>query len=116
GDSTLLVPPFGSVAADTHHGPLAFRATLEGVDVPSLERLIPESTRGGRSQQAVVNAAVRPLERQARRAAGWFLVRIAALGLAGGALGVVAFGRRSWRPGARTALRGARGAAPRAAA
>jgi len=107
GDSTLLVPPFGSVAADTHHGPLAFRATLEGVDVPSLERLITESTRGGRSQQAVVNAAVRPLERQARRAAGWFLVRIAALGLAGGALGVVAFGRRSWRLAARTTLGGA---------
>jgi hypothetical protein len=106
GDSTLTVPPFGAVTADTHDGPLAFRATLEGVDVPALGRLITESTRGGRSQQAVLNSAVRPLERQARRAAGWFLLRTALLGVAGGALGVLAFRRRSWRVALRTTLGG----------
>jgi predicted phosphodiesterase len=105
------VPPFGSVAADTHLGPIAFRATLDGVDVPALSRLIERSASGlgrsgSRTQAQALAEAVDPLERQARTAVAWFMVRVALLGLAGGAAAVVLFGRRSRRLAGRTALGG----------
>jgi predicted phosphodiesterase len=110
GSSTLAVPPFGSVAADTHVGPIAFRATLDGVDVPALSRLIDEGsttgTRGARTQEQVLAETVAPLERQARTAVAWFMVKVALLGLAGGAAGVLVFGRRSRRRFLRTGLGG----------
>src|SRR6266540_3215885 len=42
GSSRLAVPPFGSVSARTHHGPLQFRATLDDVDVAQLNRALNE--------------------------------------------------------------------------
>jgi predicted phosphodiesterase len=111
GSSTLAVPPFGSVAARTHLGPVAFTATLEGVDVPALSRLIERGstrgTRGPRTSEQALAETVTPLERAARRAVGWFLAKVALLGLAGGAAAVLVFGRRSRRLFLRSLLGGA---------
>jgi len=115
GTSRLAAPPFGSVSARTHQGPIAFRATVDDVDVKRLGRLLegspgpPEGAGGpqggapegkaapGGPRFAELEATLGPLEDQARRAATGFLVRIAVLGLAGGLAGVLAFRRRTRR-------------------
>jgi predicted phosphodiesterase len=107
GTSALDVPPFGSVSARTHHGPLAFRARLDGVDVSALGRLIAEGASGGRSPEAALAATVGPLEREARRAVAWFLLRVTLIGVAGGLAATVLFPRRTWAVAGRTALGGA---------
>ncbi|HJW60995.1 MAG TPA: metallophosphoesterase, partial [Actinomycetota bacterium] len=43
GSSRLAAPPFGSVSARTHQGPLAFRATIDDIDVKRLGRLLEGS-------------------------------------------------------------------------
>jgi predicted phosphodiesterase len=43
GSSRLAAPPFGSVSARTHQGPLAFRATIDDVDVKRLGQLLEGS-------------------------------------------------------------------------
>jgi predicted phosphodiesterase len=99
GSSRLAAPPFGSVSARTHRGPLAFRATIDDVDVPRLGRLLegsPGPDPGG-PRLAELEATLGPLERQARRAASGFVLRIAGLGLAGGLAAVVLFPRRTRR-------------------
>ena len=96
GSSRLAVPPFGSVQAHTHHGPLAFRASLDDVDVPALGELIDHSPTSGPLSTNALEATLRPLEEQARHAAVLFLLRIVGLGLLGGAAAVVLFPRRSW--------------------
>ena len=106
GSSTLAAPPFGSVSAGTHLGPVAFTATLDGVDVNGLGRLLNEGTRDGRAGEAALYATLDPLEASAREAVSRFLVRIAVLGLLGGVAGVVLFRRRTWRRVARTTLGG----------
>jgi predicted phosphodiesterase len=111
GSSRLAAPPFGSVSARTHQGPLAFRATIDDVDVQRLGRLLegspgtaarepqggaPDGRAGpGGPRFAELEATLGPLEDQARRAATVFLVRIAVLGLAGGLAAVVLFRRRT---------------------
>ena len=47
GSSRLAAPPFGSVSARTHQGPLAFRATIDDVDVKRLGRLLEGSPARG---------------------------------------------------------------------
>jgi predicted phosphodiesterase len=101
------VPPFGSVSARTHDGPLEFRATVDNVDVRRLEQLLDaEQVAPGRSPGDQLAATLAPLERRARQVASGFLVRIALLGLAGGAAAVVVFPRRTRRRLARCALGG----------
>ena len=100
GTSRLAAPPFGSVSARTHQGPIAFRATVDDVDVKRLGRLLegsPGPAGPGGPRIAELEATLGPLEDQARRAATGFLVRIAVLGLAGGLAGVLAFRRRTRR-------------------
>jgi predicted phosphodiesterase len=100
GTSRLAAPPFGSVSARTHQGPIAFRATVDDVDVKRLGRLLegsPGPAGPGGPRFAELEATLGPLEDQARRAATGFLVRIAVLGLAGGLAGVLAFRRRTRR-------------------
>jgi len=99
GTSRLAAPPFGSVSARTHQGPIAFRATIDDVDVKRLGRLLegPGPAGPGGPRFAELEATLGPLEDQARRAATWFLVRIAVLGLAGGLAGVLLFRRRTGR-------------------
>ena len=100
GSSRLAAPPFGSVSARTHQGPIAFRATVDDVDVKRLGRLLegsPGPAGPGGPRFAELEATLGPLEDQARRAATGFLVRIAVLGLAGGLAGVLAFRRRTRR-------------------
>jgi predicted MPP superfamily phosphohydrolase len=92
GSSKLALPPFGSVTARTHLGPLAFRATLDDVDVQALGRMIDQAPASGG-----LEAALAPLERQAHQAATVFLVKLALIGVAGSLLGVLPFPRRSWR-------------------
>ncbi|HZD67702.1 MAG TPA: metallophosphoesterase [Actinomycetes bacterium] len=94
GSSRLAVPPFGSVSAHTHFGPLAFRATLDDVDVQALGHLIDQSPSSVADEGLA--ATLHPLEVQARHAALLFVLRIAALGLLGGAAAVLLFPRRTW--------------------
>lgn len=98
GSSRLAAPPFGSVSARTHLGPLAFRATIDDVDVQRLGRLLegsPGPGRAGGPRFAELEATLGPLEDQARRAATVFVARIAVLGLAGGLAAVLLFRRRT---------------------
>jgi predicted phosphodiesterase len=98
GSSRLAAPPFGSVSARTHLGPLAFRATIDDVDVQRLGRLLegsPGPSGPGGPRFAELEATLGPLEDQARRAATGFVLRIALLGLAGGLAAVLLFPRRT---------------------
>jgi predicted phosphodiesterase len=95
GSSRLAAPPFGSVSAHTHLGPLAFRASIDDIDVRALGQLLSGSPGGPRF--AELEATLGQVEDQARQAATWFLVRIAVLGLAGGLAAVVVFPRRTRR-------------------
>jgi predicted phosphodiesterase len=99
GSSRLAAPPFGSVSARTHLGPLAFRATIEDVDVQRLGRLLEGSPSPGPGgpRFADLEATIGPLEGQARRAATRFVLQIALLGLAGGLAAVVVFPSRTRR-------------------
>ena len=97
GSSRLAVPPFGSVSARTHDGLVQFRATLDDVDVPALrEELVDDAPAGG-LRHPTLAATLLPLEQEARRAARQFLLRLALLGLAGGAAATLAFARRTRR-------------------
>jgi predicted phosphodiesterase len=107
GSSHLAVPPFGSVTARTHWGPLQFRATLDDVDVQALGQLIDRSPETGSLDGSGLEGTLRPLETQARNAAAGFLLRIVGLGLLGGAAGVLAFPGRTWRRLSRTLIGGA---------
>ncbi|HEX3214691.1 MAG TPA: metallophosphoesterase family protein [Actinomycetota bacterium] len=98
GSSRLAAPPFGSVSARTHQGPLTFRATIDDIDVQRLGRLLegsPGPSGPGGPRFAELEATLGPLEDQARRAATVFLLRIAVLGLAGGLATVLLFRRRT---------------------
>jgi predicted phosphodiesterase len=100
GSSRLAAPPFGSVSARTHLGLLAFRATIDDVDVQRLGRLLegsPGPSGPGGPRFAELEATLGPLEDQARQAATGFVVRIALLGLAGGLAAVLLFPRRTRR-------------------
>jgi Calcineurin-like phosphoesterase len=97
GSSRLAVPPFGSVSADTHLGPLQFRATLDDVDVAELNQALAEDDVPGGMRRRSLHAALAPLERDARQAAREFLLRMTAVGLLGGMAGVLLFARRSAR-------------------
>jgi predicted phosphodiesterase len=100
GSSRLAVPPFGSVSARTHQGPLAFRATIADVDVQRLGQLLegsPGPAGPGGPRFAELEATLGPLEDQARGAATVFLIRIAVLGLAGGLAAILFFPRRTRR-------------------
>ncbi len=109
GSSRLAVPPFGAVVARTHLGPLEFRATLDDVDVKALGQLIERSPRS--VGQADLDATLRPLEQQARRAAALFVLRMIALGLLGGAAALLLFPRRTWARLARCVAGGLLGTA-----
>jgi predicted phosphodiesterase len=111
GSSRLAVPPFGSMSARTHLGPMEFRATVDDVDVGRLGQLL-DGRQGagpggpGGPRFAELEATLGPLERQARQAGREFLVRIALLGLAGGVAAVVLFPRRTRRQAVRCGLGG----------
>jgi predicted phosphodiesterase len=106
GSSRLAVPPFGSVSANTHFGPLEFRATLDDVDVQALAQLIDRSPTSARLSSSDLSGALRPLEVQARRAAVVFVLKLIALGLLGGAAAVLLFPGRTWVRLARCAAGG----------
>jgi predicted phosphodiesterase len=105
GSSRLAAPPFGSVSARTHKGPLAFRATVDDVDVKRLGQLL-EGGPGPGGPLAELEETLGPMEDQARRAATGFVIRIALLGLAGGLAAVVVFPSRTRRRLARCGLGG----------
>jgi predicted phosphodiesterase len=111
GSSRLAVPPFGSMSARTHLGPMEFRATVDDVDVGRLGQLLDGRQGTGPGGQggprfAELEATLGPLERQARQAGREFLIRIALLGLAGGVAAVVVFPRRTRRRAVRCGLGG----------
>jgi hypothetical protein len=102
--STLAVPPFGTVTADTHDGLLAFRATVDNVDVRALAGLIRRHT-GRTTTLNGLATALAPLEHQARVVTAEFLLRLLAVGVLGGAAAALVLPRRSLRQpdGARSA-------------
>jgi predicted phosphodiesterase len=109
GSSRLAVPPFGSMSARTHLGPVEFRATVDDVDVGRLGQLLDGRQGPGGSggpRFAELEATLGPLERQARQAGREFVVRIALFGLAGGVAAVVLFPRRTRRRAVRCGLGG----------
>jgi len=95
GSSRLAVPPFGSVSARTHLGPVQFRATLDDVDVPALRDALDDDAPAGGVRRPSLSAALLPLEQAARRAARQFVVRLALLGLVGGVAATLLFARRT---------------------
>jgi predicted phosphodiesterase len=107
GSSRLAVPPFGSVSAHTHVGPLQFRATLDDVDVVRLNQALAVDEVPGGLRRASLHTALAPLELEARQAAREFLLRLTAVGLAGGLAGVLLFSRRTARKLAGCATGGA---------
>ncbi|HEV2871272.1 MAG TPA: hypothetical protein VG409_07590, partial [Actinomycetota bacterium] len=108
GSSRLAAPPFGSVSARTHRGPLAFRATIDDVDVRRLGQLLEGSPGPGPGgpRLAELEATLGPLELQARRAVRGFVLQIAGLGIAGGLAAVVLFPKRTRRRLVRCGLGG----------
>jgi predicted phosphodiesterase len=108
GSSRLAAPPFGSVSARTHRGPLAFQATIDDVDVRRLGQLLEGSPGPGPGgpRFAELEATLGPLELQARRAVRGFVLQIAGLGIAGGLAAVVLFPKRTRRRLVRCGLGG----------
>ena len=97
GSSRLAVPPFGSVSARTHQGPVQFRATLDDVDVPALRDALDDDAPAGGLRHPTLSAALLPFERAAARAARQFVVRLCLLGLLGGVAATLLFARRTRR-------------------
>ena len=97
GSSRLAVPPFGSVSARTHQGPVQFRATLDDVDVPALRDALDDDAPAGGLRHPTLSAALLPFERAAGRAARQFVVRLCLLGLLGGVAATLLFARRTRR-------------------
>lgn len=99
GSTTLSLPPFGSVSAETHRAPLAVTASLQEVDLTRLQSLAlagmpnartidafkAEATRG--AEQAVGKGLLAALVASAF--VGWALRRSWRTTLASGVLGVV---------------------------
>jgi predicted phosphodiesterase len=102
--STLAVPPFGTVTADTHDGLLAVRATLDNVDARALARLIRRHTRPTTLDELAT--ALAPLEHQAKVVTAEFLLRLLAVGVLGGAAATLVLPRRSLRRAGWCALGG----------
>jgi predicted phosphodiesterase len=76
GQTVVQVPPFGSVAAHTHRGPLGIVVTLIGVDITRLNGLMASFTRA-----QLVPGLLAAARRDIALAVGWAL----ALSLTGGA-------------------------------
>ena len=88
GQTVLQVPPFGTVAAHTHRGPLGLTVSLMGVNITGLEALIASFTRA-----QLVPGLLAAARRDMALVAGWALL----LGVLGGAGLVWAVGERSHR-------------------
>lgn len=88
GRSTLAIPPIGRVEAITHSSPLQLQATLENIDLESLEDAM--------NSEGAPSSISGQFRRDARRLVACFALEIALLAAAGGALGAGAVSR--WRP------------------
>jgi predicted phosphodiesterase len=97
GSSRLVVPPFGSVTARTHRGPVTFQATLTNIDVEALGRMLNGGRPGDAPPRGNLSRTLAPLEVQARAAAKVLVLKVVGSGLAGGAAATVLFRRRSRR-------------------
>jgi predicted phosphodiesterase len=89
GETRVALPPFGSLAADTHLSPLTLSATLEDVGVEDLTDVVRE--RG-------VDGLVSDVERDAKArivTLAWRVLVVAGIG--GATLGLLVF-RTRWHP------------------
>jgi len=91
GGTTLLVPPAGSVSAQTHHSSLSLEARIEQVDVDEVQAL---GTAEDPDEQ-LVDTIEHDLPGLLRR----FVVRLVLVGLAVGVLVGVAVPGRTWATG-----------------
>lgn len=85
GETTIHLPPLGSVTADTHTAPLRLRATVEGVDIDDL---------GNRLAERTVRDVVDDVERDARDRLGPMVLRTIGVATAGALVVAVAVFRR----------------------
>lgn len=89
GFTSLTVPPFGMVRAQTHLPPLNFQVTLNNINLEMLQELIPRF-----SQEDFIDQ----LQNQIRQFLYYFFLRILMLGFLGGAAGVYLSGMRRIKP------------------
>lgn len=86
GDTTIALPPLGRLEADTHFSPIDLRATLEEVDITSLQ----ESLRTGDGLDGVAET----VELAAYDRLPWFTLRVLVIGGLGSALAAATILRR----------------------
>lgn len=86
GETQLAIPPIGRISARTHLTPLRFKAALQSIDLDLLRKISEEIP----SREAVLGRVEQMVIRVARR----FMARVLVLAALGGAVGVLAVGRR----------------------
>lgn len=89
GFTSLNVPPFGVVRAQTHLPPLNFQVTLNNINLDMLQEVIPRFAQDDFIEQ---------LQTQIRQFLYYFFLRILVLGFLGGAAGVYLSGMRQIKP------------------
>jgi len=85
GTTELIIPPFGTVRADTHLPPLKFQITLENINLDLMQEMIV---------QLGEEDFVLQLEKDLRSFLYYFFIRILLLGFVGGAAGIYLMGER----------------------
>jgi predicted phosphodiesterase len=88
GETDVGVPPFGSLAADTHVAPFRLSATLQDVRVERLTDLVNE---------VGVDGLAANVEHAARREIVWLALRVLMVSALGGLGLALLVYRRSWR-------------------
>ncbi len=89
GVTSLTVPPFGMVMAQTHLPPLNLQVTLNNINLEMLQEAIPRF-----AQEEYIDQ----LQHQIRQFLYYFVLRVLALGFLGGAAGVYLSGMRQIKP------------------
>lgn len=106
GRTVVHIPPFGTVAADTHVGPARLVLTVDDVDIAEVGRLLGSADERAadlpaiRSQAAAAEESVEALIGRESRSAGneiGALALLTALAAGAGAAVIVMASRRRWR-------------------
>jgi predicted phosphodiesterase len=88
GDTTISLPPFGKLRADTHTAPLHVTVALQSVDVPRL---------GSELQQRGVSGLAEQVQEGAVHQVVPFALRLVAIAAAGALVLALLIYRRRWR-------------------
>ncbi|RQD75416.1 MAG: metallophosphoesterase [Candidatus Syntrophonatronum acetioxidans] len=85
GITEIIIPPFGTVRANTHFPPLKFQITLENINLDLMQDMII---------QLAEEDFVLQLEKEIRSFLYYFFIRILLLGFVGGAAGIYLMGEK----------------------